>query len=382
MNGNPVFSLILILLSSACVDPISFDIGSSTFTITIDGHISDQPGPYTVKINSAYDIESKLSPKTALWAKELTIYDNLGNREVLSNIDKGVYRTSENGIRGTIGRVYTLRVELLDGRIYESVPDTLTEGGHVESMYYDFKEEKTPEGATKYGLNIFFNSTTGSSNNNYFLWKFKGTFKADANPEMAVKGEVPCSIAAQCAGGSICNIKPLCSGICNVGSALSPIFERVGPCECCTCWYDFFNDIPIVSDEEFVKDGHFSPIKAMYVPIDQWILQYKIYAQVSQLSLTRQAFDFWKSVKDQRKAVNSLFQPVSGKIKSNFIQIAGKEASIEGIFFATSVSSKSIFITRENVPNPKLIPVNELPWTNSCLTLFPNSTTTKPSYWD
>jgi hypothetical protein len=293
-----------------------------------------------------------------------------------------VYQTSSTGIRGTVGSVYTLRIELLDGRIYESLPDTLTQGGLVENIYHDFKEGKTSAGASKYGFDVYFNSTTGSSNNRYFLWKFKGTFQADTNPELADLGDVPCSSVARCDGGNICNIKPLCSGLCNFGPPGSPMFERVGPCECCTCWYDFFNDIPIVSDEEFIKDGRFSPIKAIHIPIDQWVLQYKIYAQVSQLSLTRQSFDFWKSVKDQRKAVNSLFQPVSGKIKSNFIQLAGNEAAIEGIFFATSISSKSIFITREDVPNPKLIPVNELPWTNSCLTLFPNSTTTKPSYWD
>ena len=43
---------------------------------------------------------------------------------------------------------------------------------------------------------------------------------------------------------------------------------------------------------------------------------------------------------------NRLFQPISGKIPSNFVQISGKDGPIEGLFYATS-----IYILTSNFPN-------------------------------
>lgn len=111
---------------------------------------------------------------------------------------------------------------------------------------------------------------------------------------------------------------------------------------------------------------------------------HKIHVEVSQRSLTEHSFRFWKAIKDQRNAVNSLFQPVSGRIPLNFIQLVGGEAPIQGIFYATAISSKSIYITRNDVPNLSMIPSLESPgigWI-SCLELFPNATNVKPEFWE
>ena len=63
--------------------------------------------------------------------------DDHGIREVLSEIDQGIYQTNPAGIRGIVGHVYTLQIELFDGRIYESKPDSLLSPGTLDSIYYD-----------------------------------------------------------------------------------------------------------------------------------------------------------------------------------------------------------------------------------------------------
>jgi hypothetical protein len=136
-----------------------------------------------------------------------------------------------------------------------------------------------------------------------------------------------------------------------------------------------------VSSNQLVESGQFKAVKAIYLPLDEWTFMYKVYAQVNQMSLSRQAFDFWKGVKAQKTATTSLFQPVTGKIPSNFVQISGVQASIEGLFYATSIASNAVYITREDVPTPSIIPTVELPFADNCLNLFPNSTTVKPSFW-
>ncbi|MEK6782993.1 MAG: DUF4249 family protein [Bacteroidota bacterium] len=363
-----LFSIVLIILCAACVDRITFDVGSSpSFAIVIDGSISDQPGPYKILVTKAFDIESKLSIKTPISVKRILMSDNLGNNEVLSEVTQGEYQTSPNGIRGTIGRAYKIQIELLDGRIYESVPDTLYPSGSVDSLYHTFKEEKTTEGATNYGFDVFFNSSAGDQNSYYFLWQFVGTFQVETHPELYTE---PC-------GEGRCP-KPLPCSSYVLGSNG---FEYVKVCECCACWSNLFNDEVIVSDNQLVNNGRFTAVKASYVPINRWTFGFKVYAQVNQMSLSRQSFSFWKAVKSQKSATTSLFQPVTGKIPSNFIQTNGPSGPIEGIFFATSIYNKGIFITQRDIPNPSIIPISDLTFNDNCINLFPNSTTEKPPFW-
>ena len=368
MRSSSLFSILLILALGACLDRINIDTGTiSTFPVVIDGFISDQPGPYTILVTKAFDIESKTSIKAPISVKKLTVSDDHGTSEVLSETSQGVYNTSPSGIRGTLGRAYKIKVELLDGRVYESNPDTLLAAGKVDTVYYNFKEGQDTKGATTYGFDVFFNASAGSKRNFHFLWKFTGTYEVDTNPELHSE---PC-------GEGTCPKPPSCSGY----AVQSGSVAQVGSCTCCKCWSYLYNGEPIVSDDQFVQGGHFQRVQAIYIPLDPWIFQHKVHAQVTQLSLTEQSFAFWKGIKAQKSAGTSLFQPLTGKIISNFVQISGSEAPIEGAFFASSISTNSIFITRAAVPNTVPIPSPGIPFKDNCLHLFPGSTVNKPAYW-
>jgi len=331
------FSFVLVLFCTACVDRINFNVGfPEVFPLVVDGFISTESGPYLVKVSGAYDIESKSTFRIPISVKSMTIRDDQGLQENLQEGIKGFYYT--NHLQGQVGHVYTLHIEMLDGRIYESLPDTLYPGGTVDKVYYQFRTQTAQSGVTESTFDVFFDSSAGSRHYNY-LWKFTGTYQADIS--------------------------------------------------CCQCYVDLVNPYPMVSNDQFIADGKFIGIKAMTVPVNPWIFMHKIHAQVSQRSLSRRAFDFWKAVAAQLKGVNSLFQPITGKIAGNFVQLAGEDSPLQGIFYATDVASNSVFIYRNDVPNENLIPKLELspatanydPANNTCPGLFPNSTTKKPTYW-
>lgn len=357
------------ILQTSCVERISFDVEiPSVYPVTIEGSITDQPGPYQIRVSKAFDVESKQSQKTPINVKSVKLFDSEGFTETLQKMDDGVYQTTDPELVGVVGRAYNIRVEMLDGRIYESIPDTLYQTGTVEDVFFEFKEELNAEGSTIYGFDVFFNSTTGSTSNPYFLWKFVGTYKVETNPELYT---ISC-------GESRCPSPLPCSGY--ILGPNGPYL--VSECECCTCWVDFFNDLPIISDNQFVEDGTFLNVKAGYVPVNQWTFMHRVHAEVQQLSLSRRAFNFWKGVKDQKESSNSLFQPNSGKIRGNFVQVSGPAGPVEGLFYASSISRNSVYITRNDVKPQNLIPPQNLPFTDDCSKLFPYSRKTKPTYWE
>lgn len=331
--GKTLSSCLLIVVCAACVDRINIPVPApAAYPVVIDGFISDEPGPYLIKVTQAFDIESKSSFRIPISVKSMTLRDNQGTTDVLTEKgNKGFYYT--NYITGVVGRVYTLHIELLDGRIYESKPDTLYPSGIVEKVYYTFRQTQRSNGTTEYGYDIFFDATSGTRNHYNFLWKFNGLYQTDIT--------------------------------------------------CCTCLADLVNPVPVVSNEQFVEQGKFKAVKAMYVPVTGWTFQHGVYAKVSQRSLSRQAYDFWRMVGAQLTGSTSLFQPITGKVPNNFVQLAGTDTPLYGLFYATSSYTNGIYIDKSDVPRPEYIPALQLspatanydPASNTCQGLFPNSIT-------
>jgi hypothetical protein len=380
---NVVISYLFILLASACVDRINFNAELATnFPVVIDGNITDSPGPVIIKVSKAFDIDSNDTQRKPASVQEMILKDNAGNEEKLMETSPGEYQSS-NDFTGIPGRAYSLRVKVNNGAIFESVADTLYESGTMDTVYarlVNTGELEIETDQSKYAFDIYFSGSRGGSNSPYFLWKFKGTFKVTTVPEYDQEGE-PCG-PPDCSGCSVCNRVWKCSGLRNKGTVSDPVYVRFEPCSCCDCWYTIHNDRPMINDWQFLNRGVIEDTKIGTIPVHKWIFQQKIHAEVSQYSISRQTYDFYKSIRDQADGINSLFQPVSGKIRSNFIQQEGPETSIEGFFYAAGKRSKHVILTRGDVPGKAYVFPEDQPVPKNCKNLYPNSTTIKPGYWE
>lgn len=358
----------------SCLDRVYFDVDSTqTNGISINGFVSDEIGPYRIEVNELAAIESSASGKPVSCV--VSIFDNKGNSEQLNEVKPGIYETSFLGLKGKIGNVYKAKVELSDGRVFESVPDTLLSNGTLDSLFYQFVEKKNQDGVTDYGFKILVNSSL-LYNVPHYMWTMTGTFKSDTRPELEVGG---CYIQSN----GVCNYIDPCTGLQNIGTNSSPNLVRISPCECCTCWYDFSNSQVILSSEYLKRGADLKDKEIYYLDIDGWKFMYQIKIVASMRSLTYQSYRFWKAIKDQQDGTSSLFQPVIGKIPSNFTQIAGYKSQVQGLFYATSISKKTIYMTRNSVPSEGFIPeVDPTLASYSCLKLFQNATNKKPLDWE
>lgn len=385
-------AICLILIASSCVDRIIFDVDlPQELPLVVSGYISNQPGPYHVYLTSSFDTQSNVNQKTPVSAKKVTIMDEQGATEDLTEIEPGVYQTNETN--GRVGGIYTLKIELADGRMYESLPDTLLAPGKIDSLYHVFNPEQDYTGAINYGFDISINAQGNEKNDLRYMWSMTGTFKANTQPWRFLPGQGSCYPIPDKLNK--CNYIPLCTGLRNLASRNFipnyPIdFEVIGPCECCTCWYQVFTTSPILSDDFFTAVSDYSELPIYRVPLNEWIFMFKIHIQVSQATLTDNTFRFFRSIRDQKDAIGSLFQPISGKVPSGFVQLSGAPAPISGLFYAAGISSNSMYITPYDVPGQIPIPVvNYEPRNNgpgqgwvSCLELFPNAANVKPAFWE
>ncbi len=373
-----------------------FDIPIVPLTeIVIDGSITDEPGPYTVKLSNVIKSDDTLPLGVPVNAKNVSILDDMGNVEVLQQTASGVYQSSPTGIRGAVGRSYYVKVEMINGNVFESTPDKMTPVGSVDTIYYEF-ETIPRNGSPDYGYRIFIDSHTipGEA---YLRWKFVGTYVVETLPQYAL---CPGSCQPNGGGANEINYCPLpCSGYMWVDGQLKkgytlnpktqkPEFVQGLECTCCRCWVTPREDKPKVNDGEFSKDGKFSKVEVGFVPVNFYTFFEKYRVEIQQMSLSRAAYDYWRAIQKQKEGIGSLFQPASGHIPTNISEI-NKATSVQGIFFAASVAKRQIYFDQKTYrpyiepPEDCVSPPRQGAAGVSCLLGFPGSasTTVKPTDW-
>jgi hypothetical protein len=362
----------------SCIDRFEMNSPNATSQLVVDGFITDAPGPYTVKLSRTRNLID-FSPPPLVSAKAVTLFDNVGNAEKLFELTTGIFQTTAAGMRGVIGREYFVRIEMGDGKIYESSPEKISPAGKVDSVYYEYEKYQV-EGVAKYRFRIFMDSHGEPEGDNLFLWKLRGTYKVITSPELHFYRSSELFIP---------DPRP-CSGY--IYNKTAKALEYIKPCECCTCWPSFVNQKPIVSDNQIVLNGSFKKVELGIIPVDFWPFWDKTMVQVEQWSISERARNYWKTIRDQKDGATSLFQPAIGKAISNIIQKNGKEV-VQGFFSASAVSRKLFFLTEKNIPEgpgvipepPGLGPGPPLGSTfivrESCLLAFKNSTIQQPPDW-
>ncbi len=146
----------LILFFSSCEKIIDIDLNSKEPQIVIEGNITNLQGPYTILINQTvnFNYANVFPPVSGAF---VTIGDNVGNLDTLTETSPGVYVTST--IQGVYNRIYTLKV-LSNGKEFTATSymhtpvniDTLT------------MITETTHKATKKTINVGFTDPAGISN--------------------------------------------------------------------------------------------------------------------------------------------------------------------------------------------------------------------------
>ncbi|CAN5382020.1 hypothetical protein BH09BAC3_BH09BAC3_13860 [soil metagenome] len=357
----------IFILVNACVDPINFNIPVAELNTTIEGMITDGPGPYIVKVSEGVSLSADSVVRVPVQNARIKLYDDQGNVEDLTESSPGDYQTG-GVIRGKVGHSYYIRVETSDGKVFESEPDVITPVGNIEAIKFEYEARVVEQqfGAVPQDVfRIYIDSKSSGAEDAYVRWRFTGTYKVLSYPERHW---------IWASGYPLPDPYP-CSGINYSGQGRDPV--RVFDCTCCTCWARQYESQPQLSDAKLVKEGQFNNILVGTVPINSATFYDKYLVEIEQMSLSKKSFDFFKSVRAQKEGASSLFQPPSGEIKGN-IKSMNSTSRVVGIFWATSISSKSLFIRRSDVPY-LLTPIPEIRF--PC-TWYPYATNQQPKNWE
>lgn len=299
--------LFFILIVVSCIDPINLKIEGGDGVLVVDGLITNQPGPYVVKLsrsisyNSSEVLRVYSVPEPGAQVK---ISDNHGNVEVLEETAPGSYRTKT--IQGIVGNSYTLSIVTSTGSKYTSLEETLLPVPQVKELVYDY---------------VIYERLITNAN-------------GDARPFRTESFEIYAVTSDPLESGN--NYRWQVDGIFEFFS-LTDFPDRK------QCWAPLTrleSKIEIASDQSF-NGNEFK----QFVAIVQYDRPTDFLVKVRQQSLTSRAYAFWESQRDQQINTGSIFDPPPTSISGNIVS-ENSEEMVLGYFGASAIAKKDLLIDR------------------------------------
>ncbi len=354
---------LLIVSLDSCVDPFKIAVNPGADIFVVDGLITDQPGPYTVKLSTSkpLDLNSQLYAYNWVTHATVIIHDDEGNQETLAEVSSGNYQTKI--FQGVVGRSYFIEITTEDGKQFVSESERLQPVGDMADLRFRY-EQGASGTADEFG--VYTDTQFFPEQNGLVRWRWTGTFEIFTYPSLRTKyvGNPPVKVP-----------DPIpCSGFQVVRNNLVQAFD----CSCCDCWVTQVSDPPIISDERYVSDNQIINQKVATVPINRRTFFRKYHLEVEQMSVSRAVYNFWKGIIAQKKTGSDLFQTPPPKTSGNIKAVGSTSMQVIGIFGASSIKTKDLTILRTDVPHP--LPVIDS-LIASCLSVYPKTTNVRPSFW-
>jgi hypothetical protein len=289
------------------------DLGEPIKRLVVDGMITTKPGPYTVKLSTTAKYTTGTEGTNFLVkGAKVSISDDMGYREELSEVSPGSYKTSSNGLQGQVGRTYTLHIET-EGRKYESKPELLRPTTSVENVYAEFKYEAP---GVEEGFYVYIDTKDPAETEDYYRWNW-----------IHYEREIYC-----------------------FNEVVPPNTEPTILNCCGQCWNIVkCNGCVNIASDVYTNGTSISRQLLAIAPYNS-TLRYFLYFE--QYSLSRDAFKFWRGLEKQVNNVGGIFDAPPAVIRGNLFNIDDEEDIVLGFFGASDVKPGFINVDRTGIPKP------------------------------
>jgi Domain of unknown function (DUF4249) len=328
-----IVAAILSLSFFSCIKQVDVNLRNAKPILVVEGNITTDTVSYTVKLTYSGQVlhaDSVLDQYVEKDAK-VTISDDLGKSTSLVYTSQGNYVTNDSTYIGKVGRSYTVTVVLKDGTKYVSTPEKIKAPVPIDSIsvhyngYFDFNEPSRME--------VFVSTRDPAQEENYYRWTFDDW----------VGRETP-----------------------GVGCGFGCVMFQY----CFQHYVD--NEVHILSDA-YINGNE---IKEQKVGFTYIFTYFNPYVNIGQLSLTREAYQFWEAYQAQQTRTGGVLDPLPAAIRGNVHNATDVNDIALGYFSAASVTRRKVILIPYSI-TPYLLQLSATEFipakSVACFDYFPNT---------
>lgn len=302
-------SIITLFGFFTCVEPFEPDIEKYDDMLVVEGFISNEEIPYTVKLTRSFKAEEKEGEKIS--GATVMIISSEGEEEVLQekSENSGIYTTVNKDFIGKYGVEYKVSIQIGDER-FESEFEVLQEAPEIDSLYYSYEEKQifTENGSSVLkGITINIDTYKKENEGSFYQWEYEETWR------FQTKTTKPGFEDKQ-----ICYANSRSQGFI-IGS----ISQN--------------RDNALIGEDIYFIDNYSDRLNDRYT------------TEIKQYCINESAYQFYKLLKEQEENVGSLFDKIPISIKGNVKSISSDQKAVLGMFRVAGVKKKRIFIDNDDI---------------------------------
>lgn len=182
MRGYSFIGSLFFLTLLSCQVPTA-DFPETVDLLVVEGWITNEPGPYSVRLTRTNSFENDQSPQGVTTAI-VEVRDNSGNIYPYSHSNDGLY-LSDSTTQGVIGNSYQIFIYLENGDTISSNFQTLLDVHEIEILTYDFflgQTEENPGEEEEIYYPVIF-ATDPPEQTNFYRWNIARNDSLFASPQ-------------------------------------------------------------------------------------------------------------------------------------------------------------------------------------------------------
>ncbi len=280
------------LALASCQTVIDTRLDTGPIQLSVDGTLTDQPGPQTIRLTQTAAYFNNGSAPIASGAT-VTVTDNVGRIFPFTDSDNDGFYTWIPGKKDTIGRIgNTYRLQIIyQGNTYATV-SKMNRVPTIDSLVFRKKKINPISSTEGYQAEFFATDFVGATD--YYRIKFYRNDTLQNKPRNIITLQDASFPGSANTDGLV---------------FIRPLRESVNP-------------------------------DSLYAPNDL--------VKVELMSLTPEAFNFWQQFR-QQITNGGLFATPPANIPTNVINTSPNGRNAVGFFTASAISSRSVRVTEQNI---------------------------------
>jgi hypothetical protein len=298
----------------SCIRNVSVPIRTVPPTLVVEGWVTTDPPPYLIKLSYSGAFTNTYqanvdSLEQFITDAQVTLLDDLGDTAACIQAFNGTYQTIDPNFIGTIGRTYTLKIHLSNGKIFLSKPEKIMPVPPIDSVTVVYDSSSI---ALVRPTQLIVQASTHdpAGVQNFYRWTASGYFPRKSWGNLCSFPYFGCADPFSC----------LCFALC----------EQFQPDD----------QINVLSDQ-FIDGGEISRQPVFYSPI-YW--EGSHYIEIKQYSLSQEAYQFWEQYLNQTNRTGSILDPLPASLTGNIYNQADSTDIALGLFSASAATTKKVII--------------------------------------
>ena len=322
-------AVLFVLLLLGCKEEFTLDFKTNEKILVVEGGITNKPGPYSVRLSTTLPVNQPI--RVPFEKCVVTISDDQGHVETLTETSPGVYMTSKNGIQGNVGFEYSLSVVTEDNKVYQTAFEEMRPVTEIDSVYAELTSQEDlvyPFGLP--GYQFYVDTKPAGDKETYLMWNLEETYNYEADYKL---------YALYYFGDFFYTNRHKDTIALITGLNYDTLY---------TCWKTdpvrsiFTGQIANLSDVKITRQ----PLHFVGTETKKLSIKYSLFVQ--QCSISKDAYIFWESIRDQISDESFLYTKQPYNVTSNLHNTDDPDELIFGYFTVASVSEKRIYCTRPN----------------------------------